>query len=159
MNRVMIALDGTDFDQVLVTTAHDLFGEDADYWAVNVSNELDTEQLAAASASMPMTFGAAYPYVMPAIYTVREDGDAEREDADERAREAADASGMTDAEAVGETGAPDVAILRAAERNGAHVIVVGTHERSWFSKIIRPSVSDGLLSESSIPVLLVRSPE
>lgn len=158
MNRVMIALDGTDFDQVLVSTAHGLFGEDADYWAVNVSNEVDAGSLAASTATMPMTFGAAYPYVMPAIYAVR-DSDHDSDDDDERARAAASASGMVDAEAVGETGAPDVAIIRAAERHGAHVIVVGTHERSWFSKIIRPSVSDGLLSESTVPVLLVRPPD
>ena len=57
---------------------------------------------------------------------------------------------------MGEVGDPAHAIVRAAAACGADVIVVGSHDRSWLSKLFTPSVAAAVVSESSIPVLMVR---
>lgn len=157
MTRVLIALDGSDLDATLASTAHRLFGDDADYWAVNVQAGVD--DVSAASMAMPLGYGGAYPYVMPGIYSMRE-RDAEEQSlmdaADERSRRTADESGL-DATVVSAIGAPDEAILRAAELHEVDVIVAGTHDRSWWSKLLQPSVSAGVLADSTVPVLLVKA--
>ncbi len=157
MTRVLIALDGSDLDRTLASTAHRLFGDDADYWAVNVQDETLG---AAAAMAMPLAYGGAYPYVMPGIYTMRERDAAETSSmdaAEERSRTTVDESGLHDATVLSEIGTPDEAIIRAAELHGADVIVAGTHDRGWWSKLLQPSVSDSLLAESIVPVLLVKA--
>lgn len=75
---------------------------------------------------------------------------------EERSRRTVDESGLDDATVLSEIGTPDEAIIRAAELHGADVIIAGTHDRGWWSKLLQPSVSDGLLAESTVPVLLVK---
>ena len=48
-------------------------------------------------------------------------------------------------------------ILRVAEEIDADLIVVGTGERSWISKLFAPSVSDAVLKQAKRSVLIVRS--
>jgi nucleotide-binding universal stress UspA family protein len=36
------------------------------------------------------------------------------------------------------------------------VIVIGSHDRGWFSKLFTPSVSSALVREADIPVLITR---
>ena len=51
---------------------------------------------------------------------------------------------------------PSEAILHAAHEQGADVIVVGSHERGWFSRLLSGSVSQDLVRRSDIPVLVVK---
>lgn len=160
MTRVLIALDGSELDLTLASAAHRLFGDDADYWAVNVQTEVVAAGAGAVPRAMPLAYGGAYPYMMPGLYTMRDRDAAEQsmmDSADERSRRTVDESGLDDATVLSEIGAPDEAIIRAAELHGVDVIVAGTHDRGWWSKLLQPSVSDGVLADSTVPVLLVKA--
>ena len=75
----------------------------------------------------------------------------------ERADRVATDAGLANAEAIGEVGDPVSAIMRAAKELDADVIVVGSHGRSWFSRLFESSVADGVKREADIPVLFVQS--
>jgi nucleotide-binding universal stress UspA family protein len=59
------------------------------------------------------------------------------------------------AEVVGLLGDPADEVIALAEERHADVIVVGTHERGWLSRLLTTSVADEVRSRSSIPVLVV----
>src|SRR4051794_14575039 len=135
MTRVLVAVDDTEGSVRAAETAHRLFGDDAEYLAVNVTNVIDM-------AAIPW-YGAGYgtPYVAPygAVWAYRdvtpepEAGAVGGEEvAADQAREVAEQSGLAGAEAVGEEGDPAEAVLRAATEREVDVIVVGVHERGWF---------------------------
>ena len=42
------------------------------------------------------------------------------------------------------------------DAEGADVVVVGTHERGWFKRLFASSVSDAVIREAEIPVLVAR---
>lgn len=168
MTRVMIAVDGSELDAPLARTAHRLFGADADYWAVNVQGA-GAYGLGAVPTTFPamyggslVGFGSAYPYVAPDPYQVStpagdDDGavDAARERADATAESAVDEAGISDAGRVVEVGDPPEAILRAASEHDIDVIVVGDHDRSWWSRLFAPAVGSELIDRAEIPVLVV----
>jgi nucleotide-binding universal stress UspA family protein len=158
MTRVLVAVDDSESSVHAAETAHRLFGDTAEYFAVNVTNIVDL-------ASIPW-YGAGWgsPYAAPygAVWAYRTDvaldpegiADGEKT-AEAQAREVADESGLGAAEAVGEEGDPADAVLRAAEEHHVDVIVVGTEHRGWFDRLVRPSVSKEIIRESKIPVLVV----
>jgi len=158
MTRVLVAVDDSESSVHAAETAHRLFGDDAEYLAVNVTNIVDL-------ASIPW-YGAGWgsPYAAPygAVWAYRSDvtldpqgvADGERT-AEAQAREVADESGLPGAEVVGEEGDPADAVLRAAEQHQVDVIVVGTEHRGWFDRLVRPSVSKEIIRESKVPVLVV----
>jgi nucleotide-binding universal stress UspA family protein len=53
---------------------------------------------------------------------------------------------------------PADGILRTGQRNGASLIVMGTHGRSGWNRWTLGSVAERVLRESPVPVLTVRSP-
>lgn len=167
MTRVLIAVDGSDLDTRLAEASHRLFGSDAEYWAVNVHNPRDASLPSGAGAAPSMYggstvgYGMAYPYVTPRPYEVASDSVAAHlETLEQERRRVAEAAvtqaGLDDAAVVTEAGDPSEAILRAAARHSADVIVIGSHDRSWWKKLIDPSVSRDIVEESTIPVLVVR---
>ena len=156
MTRVLVAVDDTDASVRAAETAHRLFGDSAQYLAVNVTNLVDL-------AAIPW-YGAGWgaPYAAPygAVWAYRGDvtvseGDNGEDIAEANAREIAEESGLPDAEAVGEEGDPATAVIRAAEEHRADVIVVGTDERGWFDRLLRPSVSKEIVKHAHVPVLVV----
>jgi nucleotide-binding universal stress UspA family protein len=158
MTRVLVAVDDSESSVHAAETAHRLFGDDAEYLAVNVTNIVDL-------ASIPW-YGAGWgsPYAAPygAVWayrtdvTIDPDGLADGEKtAEDQAREVAQESGLPDAEVVGEEGDPADAVLRAAEEHQVDVIVVGAEHRGWFDRLLRPSVSAEIIKESKVPVLVV----
>lgn len=163
MTRVMIAVDGSDLDARLAEAAQHLFGPDAEYWAVNV-HESATPPPPGALAPVPgmyggafVGYGVAYPFT-PGLPENVDPATARRERASalrEAARAAAESAGIDNAAVVAESGDPPTAILTAAHRHDADVIVVGSHDRSWWSKLIEPSVSGDVIESSSVPVLVV----
>ena len=156
MTRVMIAIDGTELDRRVADVARRLFGDTADFWAVNVHDDtIDRARSAAWTGTFPVGFGGAYPVVNPEVYTHREDASDLADEADRRAQDAAESSGLDDARVVAEIGDPAEAIRLAAQRHDVDVIVVGTHERSWWSRLAQPSVSQAVVDDSPVPVLLV----
>jgi len=78
------------------------------------------------------------------------------EAAQQTAQELAHEVGIPDAAAVGDTGDPADAIIAAAKSQHADVVVVGTHERGWFKRLFSSSVSDAVIRDADIPVLVAR---
>ncbi len=165
MTRVLIAVDDSDTSISAAKTAHRLFGDDADYIVLNVS-------------ANPMIwgddafqYGQVYPVAMPGAGAtggfpfamkgpIGPNGDGSNVDgvanAVHTAQDVASAAGLGDAKSIGDTGDAAHAIVTAAINHDADVIVIGSHERSWFSRLVMPSVSGFVLRESDVPVLVAR---
>jgi nucleotide-binding universal stress UspA family protein len=157
MTRVLVAVDDSEGSVRAAETAHRLFGDDAEYLAVNVTNVVDI-------AAIPW-YGAGWgaPYAAPygAVWSYRTETPVDpgaleegQDIAEANARHVARQSGL-DAEPVGEEGDPATAVLRAAEDRGVDVIVVGTQERGWFERLLHPSVSMDIVKHAHVPVLIV----
>jgi nucleotide-binding universal stress UspA family protein len=161
MTRVLIAVDGTETAVHAARTATRLFGVGTDYLAVNVAGPTisDAERAGwSLGAAYAAPFGAVWTYTPPP--SVVDAGDEPSSPAEQlahqRAEEAAQLAGVPDAEVVAATGDPAQAILEAAEVHHADVIVVGSGDRPWFSRLLDPSVSREVLKDAEVPVLVVR---
>jgi len=53
-------------------------------------------------------------------------------------------------------GAPTAEILRAAKKEKAHLVVMGTHGHGLLSRALMGSVAQRVIAEGDIPVLLVK---
>lgn len=142
--------------------AHRLFGDDAQYLVVNVSDSL-ANGMAWGYVYPIVPPIAAYPVMMPvgdaSLGDVRPGNDGSEsavEHAERRAADVADQAHLGDAETMGEVGDAANAIIVAADEHKADVIVVGSHERSWFDKLMRASVAKRVLDEATVPVLVVK---
>jgi nucleotide-binding universal stress UspA family protein len=58
-----------------------------------------------------------------------------------------------------EVGEPVERIVAAAEDYDVDVIVVGTHDKGFFRRMIDPLVSEGVLTHTVRPVIVVHPPE
>lgn len=165
MTRVLIAIDGSDLDTRLAEAALGLFGADAEYWAVNVQRAPTTLPVGAHPtvpgmyAGAYVGYGVAYPFTPPQPHDAASVSSGVGDDAADRreaaAHEAAVSAGIEDAAVIAESGDPPTAILSAADRHGADVIVVGSRDRSWWSRLIEPSVSGDVIEASPVPVLVI----
>lgn len=148
--RVLIAADESDASVDAARVAHRLFGDNAVYWMINVSETMVGTEL---------MWGYPYAVTMPiAVYPPAiSDQDQQRaeEDAERHAADVAEETAVT-AEPLGAVGDPADAIVAAARRHDVDVIVVGSHERGWFSRLFRGSVSTDVISAADIPVLVVK---
>ena len=157
MTRVLIAVDGTSSDRIIVNSTHKLFGDDAEYVLINVRR--DPMMVAATTIGVGMTA------MVPAVDLRNEYGDesetlqSEADLATDTARAAAADADLDDAIAVGEIGLEPDAILHAADEYAVDVIAVGDHDRNWFSKLISPSVSEAITDRADVPVLMIRIPK
>jgi nucleotide-binding universal stress UspA family protein len=154
MTTVLLALDESPEAVAAARRAHDLFGSDATYLAVNVAEQQPGWTMA------PLRWGMVYSYPPvgphPLGDQVADPSTRARDDAIETARAAVDEAGIA-AAAVGEVGDPAAAILAAADEHRADVIVTGTTDKGWWRRLIDPSVSQELIRESPVPVLVVSS--
>jgi nucleotide-binding universal stress UspA family protein len=161
MTHVLIAVDDTEHSLRAARAAYQLFGQDADYTVVSVS-----DQPTMMWGGDSLMWGVPYPMTMAPSGLV---GVAAAGTGDERALAAAavddaiqvalDVAGRADIphpQVVGEVGDPAAAILQAARHHRADVIVIGSHERNWFARLMSPSVADSVVKESSVPVLIAR---
>ena len=166
MTKVLIAVDDSETSIAAARTAHELFGDSAEYIVLNV----------AASGPMiwgdgALQYGMVYPVSMPGVGVMgglpfaiktpaggsdRQDSYTPIDDAASTARNIAVDAGLSDAESIGEIGDAAHAIVTAANAHGADVIVIGSHDRSWFKRLLTPSVSGAVLRESDVPVLVAR---
>ena len=58
-----------------------------------------------------------------------------------------------------QTGVPFEEIVRAAEKEGADMIVMGTHGRSGLNRLLLGSVAERVIRLAPCPVLTVRQPQ
>jgi nucleotide-binding universal stress UspA family protein len=155
MTLVLLAVDESEESIGAARQARRLFGADATYLAVYVS------ETAPGWAAVPTAWGSVYPYPYAAPYPLVEDDLADlgtdrpvREDARDTAGQLAGEAGITAAATVGEIGDPAEAILAAAERHGVDVIVVGATHKNWWRRLLEGSVSQDLVRRSHRPVLI-----
>jgi nucleotide-binding universal stress UspA family protein len=150
MTKILLALDETAAARAAAETAHRLFGDDAEYLAVYVSGDPES--------TSSMTWGSVYgyPFAAPPVLlddmarSATEVVDSARASASRHAAEA----GVV-AEAVGEIGDPAHAISRAAHDHEVDLIVVGHGHRSWLRSLFDPSVTDDLIDNTDVPVMVV----
>ena len=166
MTQVLIAVDDSEDAIKTARVAYDLFGDGASYTVVNVA---DRTPLMWGGDSL--VWGVGYPVMMGpsgAIEMAPDRGvrtnDAEAADADSApidaaiqvAQDVASQAHLPNPQVVGEVGDPATAIISAAHHHQADVIVVGSHDRGWFSRLLVPSTSDAVVREADIPVLIAR---
>lgn len=163
MTHVLIAVDDSDTSVAAAHTAYRLFGDSAQYTLVNVA-----ESAPLVWGHDGLRYGTAYPLSIPGAgvigsvpFVIRSpdehDPAADRvESAEQTADGIAQEAGLAHAEAIGDTGDPAEAILAAARTHHVDVIVVGSHERGWFKRLVTSSVSGDVIRDSEIPVLVAR---
>ncbi|HEX3088640.1 MAG TPA: universal stress protein [Ilumatobacteraceae bacterium] len=160
MTQVLIAVDDSESSIATARTAFALFGADASYIVVSVA-----DQTPIVWGGDSLAWGVGYPIMMPSeVVTAgtNPSGDTSVADVDSApidaaiqvARDVADEAHIPNPQVVGEVGDPATAIITAAHHHKADVIVIGSHERSWFSKLFVPSVSGAVVREADIPVLV-----
>jgi nucleotide-binding universal stress UspA family protein len=144
MTKVLIAADSSDHSVAAARAALALFGDAAEYLVVNVDQSMNDA----------MAWGASYPLVMPLPAPTDDPSALQR--AEDVATDVASSASLPAAESIGDVGDPAYAIMQAAHEHQVDVIVVGSHTHSWFSRLFTGSVSDDLLRETDIPVLVVK---
>lgn len=164
MTQVLIAVDDSEHSLRAARVAYDLFGDSAAYTVVNV-----TDQSPMVWGGDSLMWGVGYPVLLAPSRLVgvvppgagagagaTNPDTAPIEAAIRVAQEVADEADLPHPQVVGEAGDPAQAILEAARHHQADVIVIGSHERSWFSKLFSPSVTGSVVKDADIPVLIAR---
>jgi nucleotide-binding universal stress UspA family protein len=157
--KVLIAVDDTVESVEAAALARRLFGADAEYLAINVFERAPASRLPDSTSSTPMAWGAVWPYSPGPVETPAETEVPELTELDVAEREARDAverAGLEEAKLIGDVGDPARAILEAAHEYGVDVVVVGSHERSWLSRLFSKSVSAEVVKRAEVPVLLAK---
>ena len=165
MTTVLIAVDQTDSSVHAVETAHRLFGDSAEYLVLNVGGGTYVP-ITIFPGESGMISPIAWAPMSPETSAGGVDSDGGvgevRTDADEAetiAKHTGEEGGLPEAVALGSVGDPASAIIDVALEHSADVIVVGTHERGWLTRLLSTSVADEVRRESPIPVLLVPHPD
>jgi nucleotide-binding universal stress UspA family protein len=152
---VLIAVDGGAMSDLVVRTAHRLFGETATYLAINVGPGPYTQM------NWAYVWPAAGPSTaMPATWlddVVDRAVDAATQRASAEAGAVTRGAGLAQATPLGDVGDPPAAIIRAAHHHHADVVVIGPDARSWLSRLVDGSVERSLLNEPDVSVLVVSS--
>lgn len=142
--KVLIALDHSPASRHAARTAAQLLGpEGAELLALNVTG------LPLSWSGVGYGFGAVIPLQIGAL-----DAEAEAEQTEAMRREAL-AAGLPDAEVEIASGDVVHEICAAADRHEVDLIVVGSHDRGLLSRLVEPSVSQGVVRSSTRPVLVV----
>jgi nucleotide-binding universal stress UspA family protein len=148
--KVLIAADETDGALRCAATAERLF-PGAEFFVVHVGDD---------PATSAVSWGAAFPVAMPMmLYPPVAQMSAPDEvvhDARDRAAEVAELAHLDDAGSIGTLGDTAEATLRAARTHDVDVVVVGSHERSWFARLINGSVTNDVVKQAHRPILVVK---
>jgi nucleotide-binding universal stress UspA family protein len=164
MTTVLIAVDGSESSVEAVATAHRLFGDDADYFVVNVATDSYVPV-----AIFPSEVGMITPLAMAPLTHPHDAGDepvgggdddliSDVDAAEMIAKQTGEEGGLDHVTALGVVGDPAASIVEVAVAHSVDVIVVGTHERGWLTRLLTSSVADEIRRESPIPVLVVPHP-
>ena len=148
MTRILIAVDGTEAGDHAADCARRLFGDDAEYLAINVVPNPP------AFVDPVVGFGSVYAYSPLAT-----DPATQRRitaDAQATAAETMEHSGLDDAEVLAQVGDPAETIMAAADSHRVDVIVVASSDKGWFSRLLTGSVSDAVVHRAHVPVLVAR---
>ena len=164
MTRVLIAVDDSEDSVQAARAATELFGQGAEYLVVNVAQTIGPESMVPWGLAMPYQPELAIGmYAVPAaavaptgVAIADENDDPAMARAEEQASEVAREADVHQAEVVGAVGDPATAIVEAAHEHLVDVIVVGSHDKSWFQRLFAGSVRADVVRRSDIPVLVVK---
>ena len=141
--RVLIAVDDSPESRQAVALASRWFGDDAEYGIISVGEQ------------SPMFVGGYGTGAMATVTDLERQLDAARSAAEHAASGAAEVlDGVVQTEV--EVGHPGTVICEYAAEHASDVIVIGSHERSFWERIIDPSVGKHLIDHAPCPVLVVR---
>lgn len=147
---VLVAVDDDDSSFRAAATVTRWFPDDARVVALHVAPVPPGVSTSGAALSSYESL-QGYPWVPPSTFVVDSD------DALDRGRELAQsAAELAGGVARVESGGAESMIIDVARRIDADVIVVGSGERSWLSRLMDPSVSSGLVRHAPCSVLVVR---
>jgi nucleotide-binding universal stress UspA family protein len=150
MTRLLIAVDGSAESTDAARFAHRLFGDTTEYIVLTVADSGAT-LTAAVPIADPTIAGA---YVGPEV--TREAIEAAMHNAEETASEGAEALHAPSTTTLADIGDPGDAICRIAQEHAVDLIVIGSHDRNWLSRLVAPSVRNYLVEHAPCPVLVVR---
>ncbi len=164
MIQVLIAVDDSERSVHAARVAYNLFGDNATYTVVNVA-----DQSTMMWGGDSLMWGVGYPVLMAptglagvaplptpgAAAPGAESDGAPIEAAMQVALDVATEADLPNPQVVGEVGDPAQAILEAARHHEADVIVVGSQDRSWLTRLFVPSVTGSVVKDADIPVLVV----
>lgn len=142
--HILIAVDGTDESRAAATTAFEMFGSGHEYTIMSVA-EIQPVVVSG--------YGIGSAYTSTELID-RIDAAAQR--TAERVADLADASAAGIAEAVHDSGDPGVSICTTAEEIDADLVVIGSHEHGFWSRLLDPSVGRYVTEHAPCPVLVVR---
>jgi nucleotide-binding universal stress UspA family protein len=172
MTQVLIAVDDSEHSLNAARVAYKLFGDTATYTVVNVADQ--SPMMCGGDSLM---WGVGYPMMLaPSGLAVNANGDeatdatpadgsatlvagidsAPIEAAMQVALDVATEAELPNPQVVGEVGDPALAIIEAARHHQADVIVIGSHDRNWITRLFIPSVTGSVVREAEIPVLITR---
>jgi nucleotide-binding universal stress UspA family protein len=149
--RILVAIDGSSTaDQGLRTAIELAADQHAKLTVVHVFDDMDVA---------PSFDGGLLPaeYFDRIIDSMRQAGIKLIDDAEKRARDRGIDVKTRFIETLGQKVAQT--IVGQARKHQADVIVLGTHGRRGVRRLLLGSDAEGVLRESPVPVLLVRSPE
>ncbi len=164
MTQVLIAVDDSERSVHAARVAYDLFGDNATYTVVNVA-----DQSTMMWGGDSLMWGVGYPVLMAPTglvgvaphptsgvgTPVAESDGAPLDAAMQVALDVAKEADLPNPQVVGEVGDPAQAILEAARHHQTDVIVVGSPDRSWLTRLFVPSVTGSVVRDADIPVLVV----
>ncbi len=145
---VLLAVEDDVMSESVVRTARRLFGEAADYLAINVGAGPYTQM----SWAYVWPVGGLGGWVIPAEPV--EDSAEQADAAMQRAQALTARAGLTQATPIGDVGDAASAILRAAHHHHADVVVIGADRRNWVSHLVDPSVERDVLQHADFAVLI-----
>jgi nucleotide-binding universal stress UspA family protein len=123
--------------------------------AVRLFSAENCEFLVVSVASLPVVWAGSAGFGMVAPLPMDQAWfEAAQPDDDELAARAQEA-GIVDAEVHTATGDAVSVICKAADDHDVDVIVVGSHDKSVWRRILDPSVAAGIVRETYRPVLVV----
>lgn len=145
---VLIGVDDSDQSRHAVDVAFRFFGSEARYILINVGQH------------MPM-FTAAYPTGTHATAAELNATFARAEvaawkTAESAARRLEVSDEETEVEAEARVGPIATSLIEAADEHHCDVIVIGSHDKSLWRRLIDPSIGHSLVDRSDRPVLIVR---
>jgi nucleotide-binding universal stress UspA family protein len=143
---VLVAIDESDASERVAAFVNRFFPTDDEIIGLNVA----TAPVSWVPAMVG--WGGMFPWGYPDP-SLRDAPDI-RQELHEQTREAVAESGLR-GEAIGAQGDPVDAILDAAERRDADLIVVGSNHRGAIRQVFEPSVSKQVVRHADRPVLVV----
>jgi len=123
--------------------------------AVRLFSDMSTEFLVISVTRVPTMWapGAVFGMVAPLVVDPTWMKSDQKLEVELVAR--AEATGVTDPEPHTASGDPVTIICQAAEDHDVDVIVVGSHDKSAWRRLVDPSVATGVVRQTYRPVLVV----